>query len=60
MSGVANQPRRELYEFGPFRVDAEKQLLLRSGEPIALTPKAFQILLALIRGGGELVTKDGS
>ena len=58
MSGIANQPRRELYEFGPFRVDAEKELLMRSGEPVALTPKAFQILLALIRGGGELVTKD--
>jgi eukaryotic-like serine/threonine-protein kinase len=58
MSGVANQPKRELYEFGPFRVDAEKELLLRSGEPIALTPKAFQILLTLVRGGGELVTKD--
>ena len=58
MSGVANQPKRELYEFGPFRVDAEKELLLRSGEPVALTPKAFQILLTLVRGGGELVTKD--
>jgi DNA-binding winged helix-turn-helix (wHTH) protein len=58
MSGIANQPKRELYEFGPFRVDAEKELLVRSGEPVALAPKAFQILLTLIRGGGELVTKD--
>ncbi len=49
---------RELYEFGPFRVDAEKELLLRAGQPVALTPKTFQILLALVRRSGELVTKD--
>jgi DNA-binding winged helix-turn-helix (wHTH) protein/tetratricopeptide (TPR) repeat protein len=58
MSGIAKQSKRALYEFGPFRVDAEKELLLRAGVPIALTPKAFQILLTLVRGGGELVTKD--
>ena len=58
MSGVANKSGRELYEFGPFRVDAEKELLLRAGQPVALTPKTFQILLALVRHSGELVTKD--
>ena len=58
MSGVANESGRELYEFGPFRVDAEKELLLRTGQPVALTPKTFQILLALVRHRGELVTKD--
>ena len=45
MSGGANQPKRELYEFGPFRVDAEKELLLRSGEPVALTPRRFKFCL---------------
>jgi eukaryotic-like serine/threonine-protein kinase len=35
---------KELYEFGPFRVDAEKEILLRAGEPVPLTPKTFQIL----------------
>ena len=58
MSGVANKSGRELYEFGPFRVDAEKELLLRAGQPVALTPKTFQILLTLVRHSGELVTKD--
>ena len=58
MSGVASKSGRELYEFGPFRVDVEKQLLLRAGQPVALTPKSFQILLALVRHSGELVTKD--
>ena len=52
------QRLKELYEFGPFRVDAEKETLLRAGEPVALTPKTFQILLVLVRHSQEIVTKD--
>jgi DNA-binding winged helix-turn-helix (wHTH) protein/predicted Zn-dependent protease len=58
MSLGLNQLKRELYEFGPFRVDAERELLLRAGESVPLTPKAFQILLTLVRLSGELVSKD--
>src|ERR1700682_4473609 len=58
MSLGLNQLKRELYEFGPFRVDAERELLLRAGESVTLTPKAFQILLTLVRLSGELVSKD--
>jgi DNA-binding winged helix-turn-helix (wHTH) protein/tetratricopeptide (TPR) repeat protein len=58
MSGVLDESRRELYEFGPFRVDADKEVLFRDGEPVALTPKAFQILLVLVRCGGNIATKD--
>ena len=49
---------KELYEFGPFRADPDKELLLRAGEQVPLTPKAFQILLVLLRSNRELVTKD--
>ncbi len=49
---------KELYEFGPFRVDPEKEILMREGEPVPLTPKTFQILLVLIRHKEEVVTKD--
>ena len=52
------QRAKQLYEFGPFRVDPEKETLLREGEPVALTPKTFQILLVLIRHNEEVVTKD--
>jgi DNA-binding winged helix-turn-helix (wHTH) protein/tetratricopeptide (TPR) repeat protein len=58
MSGVLDESRRELYGFGPFRVDADKEVLLRDGKPVPLTPKAFQILLVLVRRGGEVATKD--
>lgn len=49
---------KELYEFGPFRVDPEKQALFRGDELIALNPKSFQLLLVLVRRGNQIVTKD--
>lgn len=49
---------KKLYEFGPFRVDPEKQLLLRGDETVPLMPKTFQILLVLVRRKREVVTKD--
>src|SRR5215467_4991073 len=58
MSGILDESRRELYEFGPFRVDADNEVLLRDGQPVTLTPKAFQILLVLVRRSGEIATKD--
>jgi DNA-binding winged helix-turn-helix (wHTH) protein/tetratricopeptide (TPR) repeat protein len=58
MATIETQQGKEIYEFGPFRVDAERELLLRAGEAVPLTPKAFQVLLLLIRRGNEVVTKD--
>lgn len=49
---------KEIYEFGPFRVDPEKETVLRAGEPVSITRKTFQILLVLIRKNKEIVTKD--
>ncbi|MBV9927252.1 MAG: PD40 domain-containing protein [Acidobacteria bacterium] len=47
-----------LYEFGPFRLDPVKRRLLRDGEPVQLTPKAFETLLALVQQSGRTVEKD--
>jgi DNA-binding winged helix-turn-helix (wHTH) protein/TolB-like protein len=47
-----------IYEFGPFRLDAKERLLLRAGEPVPLTPKAFDLLLALVERQGHLLAKD--
>jgi len=49
---------KHLYEFGPFRLDPVKRRLLRDGEPVPLTPKAFDTLLALVRQSGKTVEKD--
>ena len=47
-----------LYEFGPFRVDPDKQVLLREDQPVPITPKAFETLLILVRHSREVVSKD--
>jgi DNA-binding winged helix-turn-helix (wHTH) protein/tetratricopeptide (TPR) repeat protein len=53
-----NPPGKPQYEFGDFRIDTAKHLLLRSGHPIPLTPKAFETLLALVENCGQVVSKD--
>jgi TolB-like protein/DNA-binding winged helix-turn-helix (wHTH) protein/Tfp pilus assembly protein PilF len=47
-----------IYEFGEFRLETAERLLLRNGEPISLTPKAFETLLTLIQSSGHVVEKD--
>jgi len=51
-------PQRQCYEFGAFRLDAQERLLLRDGATISLTPKAFDLLLALVERHGRLVDKE--
>src|SRR5260370_11377279 len=47
-----------LYEVGRFRVDPAKQVLLREAQPVAITAKAFETLLILVRRSREVVSKD--
>lgn len=49
---------QQVYEFGPFRLEAAGRKLLRNEEPVPLTPKAFDTLLALVRKSGRLVCKE--
>lgn len=49
---------KQLYEFGQFRLDPQERLLLRDGEPVPLTPKAFDMLLALVENSGRLLEKE--
>ena len=58
MSENASKSGNELYEFGPFRIDAQREIVLRAGEPVPMTPKTFQILLVLVRHHRDVVTKD--
>jgi len=43
--------------FGEFRVERAAQRLLRGGEPVALDPRAWQVLCYLVDHAGALVTK---
>jgi DNA-binding winged helix-turn-helix (wHTH) protein/tetratricopeptide (TPR) repeat protein/TolB-like protein len=58
MSALATRTERYLYEFEEFRVDPVRRRLIRHGEPVPLTPKAFAILLILIEKRGEVVEKE--
>src|SRR5271163_4481887 len=53
-----NTDAKVVYEFGPFRMDPDKQVLLRDGQLIAVTPRAFETLLVLVRRGRDVVTKE--
>lgn len=53
------EQKDHIYEFGDFRLDAGKRLLLRrEGEPVSLTPKAFDTLLYLVEHSGAVLDKD--
>src|SRR5437773_7215293 len=47
-----------LYEFDKFRCDPREHLLLCDGKPVSLSPKSFDILVALSRSNGQLLMKD--
>ncbi|HKP71432.1 MAG TPA: tetratricopeptide repeat protein [Pyrinomonadaceae bacterium] len=46
------------YQFADFLLDAAEQVLLRQGEPVPLTPKAFLTLLYLVERAGHTVEKE--
>jgi DNA-binding winged helix-turn-helix (wHTH) protein/TolB-like protein/Flp pilus assembly protein TadD len=46
------------YEFGDFRLDSTKRVLLREGATVPLTPKCFDVLLLLVSRRGQIVSKD--
>lgn len=48
----------ELYRFGEFELLPAQRQLLRAGESLALTARAFGVLVALVERPGELVSKD--
>ena len=47
-----------IFEFGEFQLNVGEQQLLRNGRPLALPPKAFDVLVALVESGGHLVARE--
>ena len=46
------------YEFGPFRLEPAERRLVRDREPVALTPKAFDLLVFLVEHPDRLLKKE--
>ena len=47
-----------VFRFGPFVLDVADRSLKRDGAAVALTPKLFDLLVALVENAGRLVEKD--
>ncbi|MDQ3039430.1 MAG: winged helix-turn-helix domain-containing protein, partial [Pseudomonadota bacterium] len=56
MNSSDSPPR--LCEFGGFRLDPSNRQLLRSGEPVHLTPRVFDTLVFLVEHRGRILTKE--
>jgi DNA-binding winged helix-turn-helix (wHTH) protein len=57
-SRMVERLQQRFHDFGPFRVDASRRVLLREGNPVPLTHKAFDILMVLVRNANRIVEKD--
>ncbi len=53
-----DKPLPPVYEFGDFRLDAAKRLLLKDDEAVPLMPKAFDTLLYLVEHSGNVMARD--
>ena len=53
---MAPSPAR--LQFGPVTLVPDERVLLKDGQPVALTPKAFDLLVFLATNPGRLLTKD--
>jgi Tol biopolymer transport system component/DNA-binding winged helix-turn-helix (wHTH) protein len=54
---MSHQPNHA-YEFGLYHLDVSERQLQREGQTIPLQPKAFELLLVLVRQHGHLLGKD--
>lgn len=48
---------RDVWQFGPFKLDTVDRRLSKNGKPIPLPPKAFDLLTILLKNGGNLVLR---
>jgi DNA-binding winged helix-turn-helix (wHTH) protein/TolB-like protein/Flp pilus assembly protein TadD len=53
-----NLETNDFYEFDAFRLDPHERVLLRGGQMVQLTPKAFETLFVLIQSSNHVVEKD--
>jgi len=47
-----------VYEFGPFRFEAEGRLLFRKGQVLSIPPKVADTLLLLVQRPGKVIEKE--
>ncbi len=55
---LSAQPMATIHEFGPFRLDADAEILFRGAEPIVLGQRAVALLRLLLERAGTPVSKN--
>lgn len=53
-----HEANRKIYEFDKFRLDVFERELLEDKDPVAIPPKAFDLLVALVEGEGSLIERE--
>ena len=56
-SRSATEQKSAVQSFGDVVVDPSSRTVTRRGEPVSLSPKAFDLLLSLIRRGGRVASR---
>jgi DNA-binding winged helix-turn-helix (wHTH) protein/TolB-like protein/tetratricopeptide (TPR) repeat protein len=54
---LINEPEKPVYRFDGFVVDAQNFVVERGDQPVSLTPRAFDVLLLLLKNRGQVVEK---
>ena len=51
-------PQSGLYRFEEFELDPLRRTVARAGTPVAVSPKAFEVLCYLVKNPARVVTKE--
>lgn len=55
---IMDPDKKHVFEIGALRLDPSERVLMREGSIVALTPKVFETLLALVENEGHVVDKE--
>jgi DNA-binding winged helix-turn-helix (wHTH) protein len=58
LSGGTGMTRNRFYNFGPFRLDAARRVLLQGREIVPLMPRVLDLLIVLVENAGSVVSKE--
>lgn len=53
-----SQQKRDIYEFGPFRLDSDERVLRRGETILQLSPKVVETLILLVEAAGRVQSRD--
>jgi DNA-binding response OmpR family regulator len=56
-TGHTATPREETLSFGDVRIDLARRTVAKAGQEITLPPKAYELLLALVRRHGAVISR---